>query len=68
VLAVEEINRRFDFQAGFANKFSGCVSRLSGSTWTATAGLFDALDNSASNLLFSALEIIQGAALARDLP
>jgi hypothetical protein len=25
VLAVRELNRGFDFQAGFANKFGGCV-------------------------------------------
>jgi hypothetical protein len=30
VLAIEEINRGFDFQAEFANNFGGCVSRLSG--------------------------------------
>jgi hypothetical protein len=30
VLAIEEINPGFDFQAEFANNFGGCVSRLSG--------------------------------------
>jgi hypothetical protein len=58
MLAVKEINREFDFQAGFANKFGGCVARLSGSAWTVTAGILDTLDNSASNLFFYALEII----------
>jgi hypothetical protein len=33
VLAIKEINRGLDFQAGFANKFGGCVSRLSGGAW-----------------------------------
>jgi len=30
VLAIKELNRRLDFQAGFADKFGGC-RRLSGS-------------------------------------